>query len=56
MTKTNINQAKKHLAKIREIVAKNPPPIFRLKSKEEVIKALRKTREALWEEKLASRH
>lgn len=56
MTKPNIKQAKKHLTKIREIISKNPPPIFRLKNKEEVIKALRKTREAVWEEKLASRH
>ena len=55
MAKPDIKQAKKHLAKIREIVAKNPSPIFRM-SKEDVIKTLRKTREALWEEKLASRH
>lgn len=55
MRKTNIKQAKKHLAKIREIIAKNPSPIFRM-SKEDVIKTLRKTRESIWEEKLASRH
>lgn len=53
MRKANIKQAKRRLAKIREIVSKNPPPIFRM-SKEDIIKALRKTRKALWEEKLAS--
>ena len=51
-----IKKAQKHLARIRELIAKNPPPIYRLKSKEEIIKALRKTRERLWEEKLAARH
>lgn len=55
MIKPNIKQAKKHLAKIRELVAKNPLPIFHM-NKEDVIKALRKTRESIWEEKLASRH
>jgi hypothetical protein len=55
VTKTKIKQAKKHLNKIREIVAKNPPPIFRM-SKEEVVKTLRKTRRTIWEEKLASHH
>lgn len=54
-TKTNIKQAKKHLAKIREFVSKNPTPIFRM-SKEDVIKTLRKTRATIWDEKLASRH
>ncbi len=56
MKKPNIEKAKKHLAKIRELIAENPPPIFRLKNKEDVIKALRKTREEIWEEKLASHH
>ncbi len=54
MSKTSIREARQHLAKIREIVAKNPPAIFRM-GKEDVIKALRKTRESIWEEKLASR-
>ena len=53
MAKVNAEQAKRHLAKIREIVAKNPTPIF-LMSKEDVVKTLRKTREALWEGKFAS--
>lgn len=55
MTKTKIEQAKKHLAKIRELIAKNPTPIFRM-SKEDMIKSLRKTRQTIWEEKLASSH
>ncbi len=51
----NTKEAKKHLKKLREIIAKNPSPIFKM-SKEDVIKTLRKTREAIWEEKVALRH
>ena len=51
----NIKQAKKHLQKLREIIANNPTPIFKM-SREEAIKALRKTRETIWEEKLVIRH
>lgn len=51
----NIKQAKKHLQKLREIIANNPTPIFKM-TREEAIKALRKTRETIWEEKLAIRH
>lgn len=46
--------AKKHLEKLREMIAKDPPPIFKM-SKEDIIKQLRKTREEIWEEKLAAR-
>ena len=53
--KLNAKEAKKHLEKLRETIAKNPPPIYAL-SKEEIIKKLRKTREEIWEEKLAARH
>ena len=53
--KNKANPAKKHLAKIRQIIAENPSPIFSM-SKEDVIRTLRKTRETLWEEKLAFRH
>ena len=53
--KTKKTEAQKHLEKLRETIAKNPPPIYSL-SKEEIIKKLRKTREEIWEEKLASRH
>ncbi len=52
--KPDAKRAKKHLEKLREIIAKNPPPIFKM-SKEEIIKKLRKTREEIWEEKLAPR-
>ncbi len=51
----NIKEAKKHLQKLRTIISKNPSPIFKM-SKEDVIKTLRKTREAIWEEKLAVHH
>lgn len=48
-------QARKHLDKLRQIIAKNPSPIFKM-SKDKVIEILRKTRESIWEEKLALRH
>lgn len=51
----NPKKAKKHLKKIREIIAQNPPPIYKM-SKDEIIKQLRKTREQIWEEKVALRH
>ena len=51
----NIKQAKKHLQRLREIIANNPTPIFKM-GREEAIKALRKTRETIWEEKIAIRH
>jgi len=53
--KPDPKRAKKHLEKLREMIAKDPPPIFKM-SKEEIIKQLRKTREEIWEEKLAARH
>ena len=52
MKKANPKETKKHLEKLRQIIAQNPSPIFKM-SKEEVIKTLRKTREKLWEEKFA---
>lgn len=55
MTKHQIREAKKHLANLREIIAQNPSSIFRMK-KDDVIKTLRKTREAIWKEKVAIRH
>lgn len=53
--KPDIKGAKKHLEKLREMIAQNPPPIYKL-SKEEIIKKLRKTREEIWKEKVAPRH
>ncbi len=55
MEKRKAEQAKKHLEKLRQIIAENPSPIFNM-SKEEVIKTLRETRESIWKEKLAVRH
>ncbi|GBD95370.1 hypothetical protein BMS3Abin06_00237 [bacterium BMS3Abin06] len=46
--------AKKHLERLREMIAKDPPPLYKM-SKEEIIRQLRKTREEIWEEKLAAR-
>jgi len=48
-------QAKKHFDKLKEIIAKNPSPIFKM-SKDKVIETLRKTRESIWEEKFAAHH
>lgn len=53
MQKKNIKKARKHLTKIKEIISKNPTPIFRM-NKEETIRALRKTRKTIWEEKIGS--
>jgi hypothetical protein len=53
--KPDLQKARKHLEKLREMIARDPDPIFKM-SKEKVIKQLRKTREEIWEEKLASRH
>ena len=52
MKKSNPKKANMHLEKLRQIIAKNPSPIFKM-SKEDVIKTMRKTREKLWEEKFA---
>jgi len=54
MTKANIKEAKKHLAKIREIMSQTHSPFVGM-SKDEAIEKMRKVRESLWEEKLASR-
>lgn len=56
MTKSNrehIKQAKKHLKKIRELVAQRPSP-FEGMTEEDVIERLRKTRKELWEKKLVT--
>jgi len=50
--KPDTNPAKKHLEKLREMIAKDPSPIFKM-SKEDVIKQLRKTREEIRQTKLA---
>ena len=53
--KPDAKRAKELLNELRESIARDPSPIFKM-SKREVIKQLRKTREELWEKKLASRH
>jgi hypothetical protein len=52
--KPDAKRALQHFEKLREMIARDPSPIFKM-SKEEVIKQLRKTREEIWEEKLAAR-
>ncbi len=52
--KSNITKAKRHLQKLREIVAKSKSPLAHMTA-EEVIQKLRKDRERIWEEKLATR-
>jgi hypothetical protein len=53
--KPDAKRAKEQLEKLRDMIARDPSPIFKM-SKEEVIKQLRKTRKEIWEEKLAARH
>lgn len=50
----NSEKAKKHLNKIRQLMSQIKSP-FEDMSEEEIIKKLRKTREEIWEEKLAPR-
>lgn len=54
MTKVNIRKAKTHLAKLRRLTAQKKSPLAEM-SEEEVIKTIRKTREELWDKKLATR-
>ena len=53
MVKPNINKAKKHLAKLRELVSKRKHPFSEMKE-EEIIKVLRNTREKIWDKKLVT--
>ncbi len=55
MKAKDAKEAKKLFQELREAIARDPSPIFKM-SKREVIKQLRKTRKELWEEKLAARH
>lgn len=52
--KDRIKSAKKHLNRIRELVAQRLSP-FEGMTKDEVIEKLRKTRKELWEKKLVTR-
>ena len=50
---SRIEQAGKHLNKIRKNVSQRPSP-FEGMTKDEAIEAIRKVREKLWEKKIAS--
>ncbi len=52
MKHMNIQSPKERLAKIRSLIEKSRPPLARM-TDQQVIDALRKTREELWEEKVA---
>jgi len=54
MTQQNAKRAKEHLKRIKQLLAERDSP-FDDMSDEEIIRKLRKTREEIWEEKLASR-
>lgn len=53
-TKLSSKRAKKHLDNIYKLILQVKSPLDGL-SEEEIIKKLRKTREEIWEEKLAPR-
>ena len=53
MKKVNVKEAKRLWKELRESISKKPSP-FAGMTEEEVINRLRKTREELWEKKLAT--
>lgn len=54
MERPNVKKAKLHLARLRQLVSKKKPPFSGMRE-EEVITAVRKTREEIWDKKLALR-
>ena len=54
MIKPKIKKAKRHLVKLRQLVSKKTNR-FPNMNEEEVVKAIRKTREEIWDKKLAAR-
>lgn len=52
MKKVNIKKAKAHLERIRQLMSKVRSP-YQGMTKQQIIDEIRKTRERLWEEKLA---
>lgn len=54
MGKPNVKKAKVHLSKLRRLTSQKKTP-FSDMSEEEVIKAIRRTREEIWDKKLAAR-
>lgn len=53
-TKAGIEKARRSFQKARELLAQHGSPLDKF-TKEEIIARIRKTREQLWEEKLAPR-
>ncbi len=53
-SKPNIKKAKRHLAKLRQLVSRKPARLLHM-DEEEVIKTIRKSREEIWDKKLAAR-
>lgn len=54
MVKPDVKKAKKQLDRLRQLASKKRT-LFSDMSEEEAIKALRKTREEIWDKKLAPR-
>ena len=54
MKKPDVRRAKTHLNKLRKLTSRKKSPLVDMKE-EEVIKVIRKTREELWDKKLATR-
>lgn len=54
MKRTTGEVLERQLSKIRRLLAEGRPPLLRM-TEEQVIHALRKTREALWDDKVALR-
>ena len=54
MKKPDVKRAKTQVAKLRKLAFHKKSPLTDMKE-EEVIKLIRKTREELWDKKLASR-
>ena len=54
MTRATIKSTQEHLAKIRQLINRSHSPLTRM-TEQQVIHALRKTREDLWEAKVAPR-
>jgi hypothetical protein len=52
--KQNPKKAKRHLAKLRELISKRKRPLSAEKE-EKVMETLRRTREELWDKKFAAR-
>ena len=52
VNKSDIKRARKHFNKIKHLVAERPSP-YEGMSEEEAIETMRRTREKIWEKKIA---